>query len=57
VPAAVAIPATPAIDPPLTDRAKYGTTLTAIGYGISSPTATDDGTRRKRTNIRSFASP
>jgi len=51
VPAAVAIPATPAIDPPLTDRATYGTKLTAIGYGITSPTASDDGTRRKRTNI------
>ncbi len=51
VPAAVAIPATPAIDPPLTDRATYGTKLTAIGYGISSPTANDDGTRRKRANI------
>ena len=51
VPAAVAIPATPAIDPPLTDRATYGTKLTAIGYGISSPTATDDGTRRRRANI------
>lgn len=51
VPAAVAIPATPAIDPPLTDRATYGTKLTAIGYGITSPTANDDGTRRKRANI------
>lgn len=51
VPAALAIPATPAIDPALTDRAKYGTKLTAIGYGISSPTASDDGTRRKRANI------
>ena len=51
VPAAVATPATPAIDPPLTDRATYGTKLTAIGYGISSPTATDDGTRRKRANV------
>ena len=51
VPAAVAIPATPAIDPPLTDRATYGTKLTAIGYGVSSPTATDDGVRRKRPNI------
>jgi hypothetical protein len=51
VPAAVATPATPAIDPPLTDRAKYGTKLTAIGYGITSPTANDDGTRRKRANI------
>ena len=51
VPAAVALPATPAIDPPLTDRVTYGTKLTAIGYGISSPTANDDGTRRKRANV------
>ena len=51
VPAALAIPATPTIGPPLTDRAKYGTKLTAIGYGISSPTASDDGARRKRANI------
>ena len=51
VPPAIAVPATPAIDPPLTDRAKYGTKLTAIGYGISRPGANDDGTRRKRAAI------
>jgi hypothetical protein len=51
VPAAAATPATPAIDPPLTDRATYGTKLTAIGYGISAPGANDDGTRRKRTGV------
>ena len=51
VPAAVATPATPAIDPPLTDRAKFGSTLTAIGYGVTAPGANDDGTRRKRANI------
>lgn len=51
VPPALALPATPAIDPPLTDRAKYGTKLTAIGYGISRPGANDDGTRRKRAGV------
>ncbi|MBS2017759.1 MAG: trypsin-like serine protease [Deltaproteobacteria bacterium] len=51
VPSSVAIPATPAIDPPLTDRAKYGTTLTAIGYGTQSPGASDDGTRRRRDGV------
>jgi hypothetical protein len=51
VPASVAKPATPAVDPPLTDRAAYGTKLTAIGYGISAPGANDDGVRRKRSGI------
>jgi hypothetical protein len=51
VPASLATPATPAIDPPLTDRAKFGSTLTAIGYGTTAPGANDDGTRRKRANI------
>ncbi len=51
VPAAVAIPATPAIDPPLTDRTKYGTKVTAIGYGTTGPSAWDDGTRRRRDDI------
>ena len=51
VSASQATPATPAIDPPLTDRAKFGSTLTAIGYGTTAPGANDDGTRRKRANI------
>jgi hypothetical protein len=51
IPAAVARPATPAIDPPLTDRAKYGEKITAIGYGTTSPSASDDGQRRRRTGI------
>jgi len=51
VPASVATPATPAIEPPLTNRAKFGSTLTAIGYGTTAPGANDDGTRRKRPNI------
>jgi len=51
VPAAIASPATPAIDPPLTDRAKYGSKLTAIGFGITQPGANDDGIRHKRANV------
>lgn len=51
IPSAVATPATPAIDPPLTDRTTYGNSLTAIGYGTSSPGASDDGTRRRRDGV------
>jgi len=51
VPASVASPATPAISPPITDRATYGLTITAIGYGITGPNASDDGTRRRRDGI------
>lgn len=49
--AAVAKPATPAIDPPLTDRKKYGSKLVAIGYGTSAIGASDDGTRRRRDDV------
>jgi hypothetical protein len=45
VPAAVATPAIPLLEPPATSK------VTAIGYGISSPTASDDGTRRKRSGV------
>jgi Trypsin len=51
VPASAATPAIPAIDPPLTDRAKYGTKLTAIGYGITGPGLNDDGQRRARPGV------
>jgi len=51
VDAATATPAVPAIDPPLTDRATYGSTITAIGYGTTSPSASDDGKRRRRDGI------
>lgn len=49
--AAVAKPATPAIDPPLTDRKKYGSKLVAIGYGTTAIGSSDDGTRRRRDNV------
>jgi hypothetical protein len=51
VPAAEASPATPAIDPPLTDRTTYGATFTGIGYGTSAPGAADQGVRRARAGI------
>lgn len=51
VPASEAIPAAPAIDPPLTDHDTYGSTLSAIGYGTQSPGADDDGTRRRRDGV------
>ena len=49
VPASVAKPATPAID--TITSARVGTTITAIGFGITAPGANDDGTRRKRAGI------
>jgi hypothetical protein len=45
---------TPIISPPMTDHSMYSTNVTAIGYGISSPTDTTGvtaGTRRILENI------
>ncbi len=45
---------TPVIDPPMTDHSVYSTTITAIGYGVTSPTDTTGqsaGTRRIREDI------
>ncbi len=47
----VATPATPAIDPPMSDHTRYGTRIAAVGYGITGPGQTDEGTRRTRENI------
>jgi hypothetical protein len=52
----VALPqyVTPALFPPMTDQGTYSTTVTAIGYGIDTPTdtnATSAGTRRIAENI------
>jgi V8-like Glu-specific endopeptidase len=44
----------PALAPPLTDHRSWATTVTAIGYGIETPTDTSGttaGTRRIRQNI------
>jgi secreted trypsin-like serine protease len=43
-------PAAPVVDS-MTDHSRYGTQVTAIGYGITSPSADDDGTRRTREKI------
>jgi hypothetical protein len=52
----ISLPAyvTPVIDPPMTDHSTYGTTITAIGYGITSPsdtTGTTAGERRIKENV------
>jgi MYXO-CTERM domain-containing protein len=44
----------PVLNPPMTDHSVWATTVTAIGYGIDSPTDTNGasaGTRRIRENI------
>jgi trypsin len=45
---------TPVINPPMTDHRTYTTTVTAIGYGISTPTdttGTTSGVRRIKENV------
>jgi hypothetical protein len=42
---------TPAIEAPMTDRGRYGLSVTAIGYGVTSPSGDGGGTRRIRQNI------
>lgn len=45
---------TPIITPPMTDHSLFSTTMTAIGYGVDTPTDTTgatSGTRRIRENI------
>ncbi|MDB4996356.1 MAG: hypothetical protein JWM74_3788 [Myxococcaceae bacterium] len=51
IPATVATPVTPGIQFPLTDRAHYSLQMTAIGYGITSVSAQDEGIRRIKENI------
>jgi MYXO-CTERM domain-containing protein len=46
---------TPVLSPPMTDHALYSTTVTAIGYGLSSPTdtaGTTAGIRRIKEDIK-----
>jgi hypothetical protein len=50
VPAAEAEPATPVVQFKLTDKRLSGD-ITAMGYGITSPSAEDSGQRRIRENI------
>ena len=45
---------TPVLSPPMTDQSAYSTSVTAIGYGIDTPTdtnATSAGTRRIKENV------
>jgi MYXO-CTERM domain-containing protein len=45
---------TPVLTPPMTDHTVYSTTVTAIGYGVSSPsdtTGTTAGIRRIKQNV------
>jgi uncharacterized protein (TIGR03382 family) len=51
IPASEATPATPAVRFSMTDRSKVGGKITALGYGITSPTADDSGVRRIRQGI------
>ena len=50
----------PAIDPPLTDHAAYGTRVAAIGYGIDAPidtTGQSAGVRRIERNVALLCIP
>lgn len=51
IPATEAVPATPVVQFPMTDRSKIGEKVAAMGYGITSPSANDSGTRRLREQI------
>jgi len=50
----------PAINPPMTDHSVYSTTVTAIGYGLSTPldeAGVTAGTRRIKENIPLYCIP
>jgi len=51
IPASVAQPATPLVQFSLSDPGNVGSTVTAVGYGRSAPTARDIGYRRERAAI------
>ncbi len=51
IPEAEAEPATPVVQFSMTNREKIDGTITAMGYGITSPSANDSGQRRIRQNI------
>lgn len=55
VPASVAKPVTPAVQYPVSDRRRYGSTFTAIGYGNDGTTGS--GVRRIRENIPIYCMP
>ena len=51
IPEAEATPATPVVQFSMTDRTKISGQITALGYGITSPNASDSGIRRIREKI------
>ncbi|HVH42512.1 MAG TPA: trypsin-like serine protease [Labilithrix sp.] len=51
IPAAEAEPATPVVQFSMTDRSKIGGQIAALGYGITSPSASDSGIRRIHEGI------
>jgi uncharacterized protein (TIGR03382 family) len=51
IPSGEAVPATPVVQFPMTDREKIGGKIAAMGYGITSPSANDSGMRRLREKI------
>src|SRR5690606_29720568 len=51
IPESEAQPATPVVQFPMTDRTRIGDQITALGYGITSPNASDSGVRRIRQKI------
>lgn len=57
IPASEAVPATPVVQFSMTDRTKIGGEITAMGYGITAPNASDSGVRRIREKIRIMCVP
>lgn len=57
VPSSVATPAAPGTRYDMTDATQYGLSMAAIGYGITSPSANDSGTRRARRPIDILCTP
>jgi hypothetical protein len=51
IPAERATPATPVVRFAMSDRSRVGTTIVAMGYGITNPNAKDSGIRRLREGI------
>lgn len=51
IPESEAQPVTPVVQFSMTDRTKIGGKITALGYGITSPSARDSGIRRIRKEI------
>ncbi|MBS2020584.1 MAG: trypsin-like serine protease [Deltaproteobacteria bacterium] len=56
IPSSEAQPATPVVQFKMTDD-RIGVSITAMGYGITSPSANDSGQRRIRENIRLLCVP